>query len=137
MPNGSNNWDVAFGAIRFVEQALNNHAKVESFSRRDDIVFEVERIDGLPPTTVVLVNRYTLGLADLLQALEEFPGMDCLVTSANWNSYTSDVKQYGMENGICIFKLGEFFGALHREDMINYVPPIEREDNNKKRRRSS
>jgi hypothetical protein len=137
MDNGSNDWAVSYGAIRFVEQALNGHSKVEAFTRHLDIVFDIDRVDGMSQVTAVLVNRYTLGLADLFRALDEFPGMNCLVTSANWNSYTAEVKRYGMENGICIFKVGEFFGALHWREMIRYVPPDERDEQNPRRRRSS
>jgi len=120
--NGSNEWDVSYSAIRFVEDALLSHVKVASIIRHDDIVFEIERIDGMPRTTAVLVNRYTLGLADVLQAKRDFPQMDCIVTSANWNHYTSEAKRYGMENGISVFHVGEFFGALHWKEMIKYVP---------------
>lgn len=137
MQNGSNNWDVSYGAIRFVEQALNGHSKVEAFTRHDDIVFEIDRVDGMSEVTAVLVNRYTLGLADLFQALDEFPRMNCLVTSANWNSYTAEAKRYGMDNGICVFKVGEFLGALYSKEMMRYVPPDERDQQNQRRRRSS
>jgi hypothetical protein len=137
MADGSNDWGVSYGAIRFVEDALWSHAKVHSFVRRDDIVFEIERVDGMSSATVVLVDRYTLGLADVLRAKREFPDMDCIVTCANWNHYTGDAKQYGMENGICVFNVGEFFGSLHWTEMIIYVPPDPDKKKSRRRRRSS
>lgn len=137
MANGANDWDVSYGAIRFVEDALSSHAKVQSLDRRDDIVFEIERVDGMSSATVVLVDRYTLGLADVLRAKSEFPEMDCIVTCANWNHYTGDAKQYGMENGICVFNVGEFFGSLHWKEMIKYVPPDPDKKKSRRRRRSS
>lgn len=137
MANGSNDWDVSYAAIRFVEDVLSSHPKVVDFSRHDDIVFEIQRPDGVSDITAVLVNRYTLGLADVLRAKREFPGMNCIVTSANWNHYTSDAKQYGIENGICVFNVSEFFGSLHWTEMIKYVPPALDKKDDKRERKSS
>lgn len=137
MVNGSNEWGVSYSAIRFVEDALLSHSKVLNFIRRDDIVFEIKRVDRLPSTTAVLVNRYTLGLADVLHAKREFLHMDCIVTCSNWNYYTTDAKRYGMENDICVFNVGEFLGALHWTEMIKYVPPDPDKKPPKRRRRSS
>jgi hypothetical protein len=137
MANGSNNWGVPYSAIRFVEDALSAHVKVAGFARRDDIVFEIERIAGMKSVTAVLVDRYTLGLADVLRASREFPDMDCIVTNGNWNHYTGEAKQFGLENGICVFNVGEFFGALHWTEVIDYVPPDPNQKANKRRRRYS
>ena len=137
MANGSNDWGVSYGAIRFVDDALSSHAKVRSFTRPDEIVFKIERVEGMSSTTAVLVNRYTLGLADVLRAKRECPDMDYIVTCANWNHYTSDAKQYGMDNGICVVNVGEFFGSLHWTEMIKYVPPDPDKTKAKRRRRSS
>ena len=137
MADGSNDWGVSYSAIRFVEDALSSHPKVCSVVRRDDIVFEIERVDGLSSATVVLVNRYTLGLADVLRAKSDFPEMDCIVTCANWNHYTAEAKQYGMNNGICVFNVGEFFGSLHWTEMIKYVPPDPDKKEARRRRRYS
>lgn len=137
MANGSNDWDVSYGAIEFVERALSSHAKVKSFVRREDIVFDIIRNSRMSNVTAVLVDRYTLGLADVLRARDEFPDMNCIVTCANWNHYTSDAKQFGIENGISVFNVGEFFGALHRKVMITYVPPDPRAPTNKWRKKSS
>ncbi len=137
MANGSNNWGVSYCAIRFVEDALSVHVKVGTFTRRDDIVFEIKRVNGMSDVTAVLVDRYTLGLADVLSAKREFPEMNCIVTCANWNHYTEDSKEYGKQNDICVFNVGEFFGSLHWREMIKYVPPDPDKEKNKRHRRSS
>jgi hypothetical protein len=133
----ANDWGVSGGAIQFVEEALSSHSKVKSFSRHDDIVFEIERVDGMSSATVVLVNRYTLGLADVMRAKSEFPKMSCIVTCANWNHYTDDAKQFGTRNGICVFNIGEFFGSLHWTEMIKYVTPDRNKAMYRRSRKSS
>jgi hypothetical protein len=137
MDNGSNDWDVSYAAITFLEQALGTHAKVASFTRTCDIVFDITRIGRMTPVTAVLVNRYTLGLADLMRARGEFPQMNCLVTSGNWNRYTEEAKEYGKQIGVCVFNISEFFGALRWKEMINYVAPEESDKKHGGRRRYS
>lgn len=137
MSNGSNNWNVSFSTIRFVENALASHEKVLQSTRRNDIVFDIRRAKSLPPVTMVLVNRYTLGIADFYECRSEFPGMTCLVTSSTWNQYTSAVKDAGKRAGVSVFNISEFFGALHWSDMVKYVPKKSNSKLGKRSRRSS
>lgn len=115
-----NNWGVSYSAISFVERALLTHAKVLSFKRTKDILFDIALENG-KSIKMLLVNEYTLGLAAIHRALSEFPGVEYIVTCANWNGYTSEAKEYGQENGLGIFVVGEFFGSLYRDDPKTYV----------------
>ena len=62
---------------------------------------------------MLLVDEYCLGLAAIHRARSEFPEADYIVTCANWNGYTREAKDYGRENDLGIFNIGEFFGALN------------------------
>ena len=62
---------------------------------------------------MLLVDEYCLGLAAIHRARNEFPEADYIVTCANWNGYTREAKEYGDENNLGIFNIGEFFGALN------------------------
>lgn len=115
-----NDWGVSYSTIRFVEQALEGHTKVSSFERSQDIVFEIELTSGAQ-ITMLLVNEYTLGMAAIYKAIHEFPGVDYIVTCADWNAYTREAKDYGVQNDIGIFVLGEFFGALNWSNPKKYV----------------
>jgi hypothetical protein len=115
-----NSWGVSYSNISFVERALDSHSKVADFKRLHDIVFEIDLIDGRT-ISMVLVNEYTLGLAAIHRALSEFPDVEYVVTCANWNGYTRAAKKFGRENGIGVFVIGEFFGALHWADPKKYV----------------
>ena len=137
MTNGSNDWDVAYSGIRFMEDALTGHSRVDSFDRRNEILFEITRTGNLRDVTMVLVDRYTIGLADVLKAKQEFPSMDCIVTLGNWSSWTNEAKEHGLRSRIGVFNTGQFLGALHRKEIHTYVPPDQREGKNQKRRRSS
>lgn len=107
-----NNWGVPFSVISFFAEALGGHDKVSSYTRTNDIYFIITHING-NELKVLLVNDYSLGLATVLRAKAEFPDVEYVVTGGNWNGYTPEAKEYGRENSIGIFNIGEFFGALN------------------------
>lgn len=118
MPN-FNDWNVPYSMIRFFARALDGHNKVASYKRTKDIYFTINLVNG-NTLNVLLVNEYSLGLAAVLRAMAEFPDAEYIVTGANWNGYTPEAKEYGLQNSIGIFDAGEFFGALHWTEPKKY-----------------
>lgn len=118
MPN-FNNWGVSFSIISFFEQALAGHNRVQGVTRTQDIVFSIALHNGTT-LKMLLLNEYCLGLAAVLKAKAEFPDVEYIVTSANWNGYTPEAKEYGRKSGIGIFNAGEFFGALNWTEPKKY-----------------
>jgi len=114
-----NNWNVIYTTIKFFENALRSHEKVESFTREDDIRFMIRRRDFVKINTI-LVDCYTMGIADVHSVVAEFGKVNCIVTSANWNYYTMEAKEFGFQNNIAIFNVSEFFGALWWDNYIQY-----------------
>lgn len=114
-----NSWDVRYSMISFFERALGGHSKVVSFHRINDIQFLIEHVNG-KILNVLLVNEYSLGLAAVLRAKNEFPDVEYIVTGANWNGYTYEAKSYGRKNDLGIFNAGEFFGALNWANPKSY-----------------
>ena len=115
-----NNWNVSYSSILFFEQALIGHKKVHSFERTEDIYFTIQK-DDFSIIKVVLVDRYTLGIADIYRAIEEFHNFDYIVTCGEWNGYTPEAKQWGLENQKGVFIPSEFFAALYKKDFWNYA----------------
>jgi hypothetical protein len=116
-----NNWNITGSQIDFVERALRTHKKVKSFERERDILFAVERKNSLPKVTFLLVDRYTVSLSDVIAAMDEFPTATCIVAAGNWCGYTKEAKGYGLSNGIGVFNIGEFLGALWQKDPRQYA----------------
>lgn len=116
-----NTWGVPFSTISFFEQALKSHKAVKSVTRQKDILFTIERSNGLSNCNGLLVNNYVLGLADIFRATAEFPELNSIITGGNWNGYTTEAKQYGLDNQIGIFIISEFFGALWIEESYKYA----------------
>jgi hypothetical protein len=116
-----NNWNVPYRAIRFFEDLLRSHNKVESFERTDDIFFKITRPAGLSPVNALLINVYTVGLADVFRAKEEFPELDCIVTSSIWNGYTREAKEHALDSELGLFVVSEFSRALREQVPYRYV----------------
>lgn len=116
-----NSWDISYSHISFFERVLRTHDRVESYTRENDIFFRIIRNHDLSPVNALLVNVYTVGLADYFRAKDEFPGMNCLVTAANWNGYTREAKEQAGTDRVGLFVAGEFFGSLWIPQPYRYV----------------
>jgi hypothetical protein len=114
-------WHVTRKTIEFFEEALIGHSRVASFTRDREIVFHIERTERRTDIVAVLVNLYTVGLADVFAICKQFPDVDCIVTGSNWNSYTKEAKDHGLKNKIGVFNTSEFFGALRWSKAYKYV----------------
>src|ERR1019366_3961111 len=114
-----NDWNVSYSIITFFERVLRTHSKVWKFRRTRDIFFEVDLTNG-EQISVLLVDEYTLGLAALHRALDEFPEAEFIVTGANWNGYTMEAKEWGTDHDLGIFNLEEFLGALNWTEPKKY-----------------
>jgi hypothetical protein len=116
-----NDWRVSDRIIGFFERTLNGHSCVASFTREKDVVFHVQRTEGRGDLIVVLVDLYTIGLADVFAVCQQFPDVSCIVTGSNWNSYTKEAKDHGLKSKIGVFNMSEFLGALHWSKAYKYV----------------
>jgi len=103
---------MSYSIVAYIERLLATHERVQSFTRRDELFFEIRRKDNLSRMNVVLVNLYVVGLADVYRIQAEFPGVDCIVTGGNWNGYTKEAKDYAVASKLGLFVTGEFAGAL-------------------------
>jgi len=111
---------VSYNAVNWFKTALSSHAQVNSVDVTDHHFFQILRKKTPQNVNVILVDIYTIGLADVLKARKEFPSATCIVTNGNWSSYTPDAKQYGLENGFGVFNTSEFLGALHWDELHKY-----------------
>src|ERR1035437_2556870 len=120
MPTPSlNDWNVSYSIITFFERALRAHSKVMNVTRTRDISFEVDLTNG-GRINVLIVDEYTLGLAALHRAVDEFPETEFIVTGGNWNGYTIEAKDWGTAHDLGVFNLEEFLGDLNWTEPKKY-----------------
>ncbi len=119
-------------SIRYFENAMNRHNRVLSCIRISKGYYEIKR-DELPPIHVFVSNYYALSISDYYEITGEY-SIDCLITISNWNKVTQDAYELGQDNGIGVFTMEEFMGALNYAKPSTYVRPIDRENNNRSSR---
>ena len=119
MNKGSNDWDVSFSRISWLEEVLNNHPNVVDVTRHDDIVFEIQRKQG-PPITLLCLDEYTLGVAAVERAFREFPQVNLIYVGGKWNNYTAVAKELCRQRSIGLYNAGELNGALQKKDFTTY-----------------
>jgi hypothetical protein len=111
---------VPYSAVNWFKAALDKHTEVVSVEVADHHFVRIVRKKWPQEVNVVLVDIYTVGLADVLKASQEFPHATCIVTNGDWNAYTPEAKEYGMENGFGVFNTKEFLGALRWDEIHRY-----------------
>lgn len=136
MTNGDNDWSVGWGAISFFEGVLSNHTAVDSFTRVNDIQFEIRRRDH-PDVNAVLVDDYMLGEATVYALLEEFNGVTAVVNNGSWNHIALDWRDFAKRTGVVVLEMADFLGALNVKDIAKYTTRDEREARRRKRKKSS
>ena len=117
-------------SIAFFEKAMNTPSRVSGYKCLSDSYYEIHR-DELPTIRVFVANYYALSVADYYDIVSEYE-VDCLVTISNWNSVTQDAYELGKSNGVGVFKMNEFLGALNYARPCTYIRPIDREDTDRR-----
>jgi len=137
MANGSNNWNVSWSAIQFLVRVLSNHTSVASFTRVNDIQFEIVRRGDLSGVNAALIDDYMLGEAKVYALLEAFDGITAVVNNGTWNHIAFDWRDFAKRTGVAVFLVSDFLGALNVNDLTKYVTSDERYEERRKHRKSS
>ena len=88
---------------------------------------------GISSTGIKVQNnkeKTYASVSDYYEITSEYQ-IDCLVTISNWNRVTQDAYELGRRNGIGVFTMSEFMGALNCAKPSVYIRPIDREDNDR------
>lgn len=103
---------------------LRSNPVVASTTQIDEHRFLVERPEK-PKLNLFLTNVYIVGRADVIEILATAPNTNAIVTMSAWNSYSHDAKSYAKEQGVGLFKFGEFLGAVYYvgKRFLDYEPP--------------
>jgi hypothetical protein len=119
-------------SIQYFMNRVNGHTKVLSVKKIGDQLFEIKQRNG-KIIYVYLTNIYIIGEAEVYEILAENKEnhLDSIVTISSWNQVSSAGKQAGKDNGLGIFIMSDFLGALNYdgEAFTNYISPAEREEN--------
>ena len=114
-------------SVTFFERAMYGHSSVSECKCISDSYYEIYRYK-LPMIRVFVANYYALSVSDYYDIFREYK-IDCLVTISDWKKVTQDAYESGKNNGVGVFTMREFMGALNYERPCEYIRPIDRDDN--------
>ncbi|MGW3897418.1 hypothetical protein ACWD6L_19715 [Micromonospora profundi] len=112
----------------YLRKCLDARAFVESVEELDDFRLFVRR-RGMSGVHVYLTNSYEIGVADVEEILADAPETTCIVSTMDYNHYSSEAKTLATERGVGLFKAVEFLGAVYfdGEAFLGYLSPAQRE----------
>lgn len=115
-------------SIRFFEDRIEGHSKVDAFTKIDNQTYEIAR-DGRSDLRVWLCDVYRVSAADVSLILAHDPAINAIVTVSSWNDVSHEGKAAGEDEGVGVFQFKAFYGAMNYDgdDFVNYIPPDERE----------
>lgn len=123
-----------FDSRNFFKELISKHTEVLDITQLGVPLFTIERFQG-KTLNVLLVDIYIISEAEILDLLSRYSDIDAIVNISMWNKNTTGAKELAKEQQIGIFMLNEFMGALNYDNkkaFLNYVPPHEREENQRR-----
>lgn len=112
----------------FVDKFLSDHSAIASLQELNRGTMLVELRDGRTLKTFV-TNTYYFTDYTLDRVLEVDPAVDVIICSSPAGNYSDSAKQQCIDQGIGLFMLGEFMGAIHHkgDKYLNFLLKADRE----------
>jgi hypothetical protein len=120
---------------RYLESALNKHAKVLSWERIDNsqtdehYIYLIRRSDGLSQVIVHLSDEYEYSLDDYFQKPDSIREGAFILVARPEAVYDDSIVEVAQQDQVSIGKFGALMGALYKERHWDYVPKERRGEN--------
>lgn len=105
--------DITRRMREFFENGMRGHTAVSNITQLKGDVYKIERTGDRPDLTVLIVDIYIFGEADVLELSEMYSGIDSIVLVGFYNRYSRYAKRLACEMNVGLFENREFFGALN------------------------
>lgn len=112
--NGSNEYDVTFGRVMFLQGIIERHDNTISFIRHDDIVFDINRREQNDTIQVVCVDEYTLSESMARRIIGDFPDVSVIFVGGKWNRPAHDATLYCRAKKIGVSNAGDINATLRK-----------------------
>lgn len=119
-------WPSHYGHFRYFEAQMKKHGRVADLTAQGDGVYQLTRTQG-ETLRVFICECYAFGVAEYMETIENIGEVDVVIINSAWCGYTPDAKFHCRESNVGLFNIGEFMGALHREDFWCYLTDTEKE----------
>lgn len=119
-------WPSHYGHFNYFETQMRSHGRVAELTAQGGGVYELTRTQG-DTLRVFICECYAFGVAEYMETVENIGEVDVVIINSAWCGYTPDAKFHCRESNVGLFKIGEFMGALHRDDYWLYITDAEKE----------
>jgi hypothetical protein len=112
----------------YIDRFLSDHSAIATLQELNRGTMLVELRDGRT-LKVFVTNTYYFTDYTLDRVLEFDPAVEVIICSSPAGQYSDSAKQQCIDQGIGLFMLGEFMGAIHHkgEQYLNFLLKAERE----------
>lgn len=119
-------WISHYGHYNYFEGQMERHGKVTSLTPQGNGLYELTRTQG-HTLRVFICECYAFGIAEYMEAVDQLGEINSVIINSAWCGYSPDAKRYCRDAHVGLFKIGEFMGALNRDDYWQYLTNAEKE----------
>jgi hypothetical protein len=102
------------GARQFLEERLNDHHKVASWSKASPQIYVIER-DGLSDVRVFVQHVYTLGISDYEAIRNAHPDVRAILSTQPVSQFGADAVAAAARDRVALFDFSGLLGALNKD----------------------
>ena len=119
---------------KYLENALDKHAKVVSWERidnsqsEDHYIYSIKRSGGLSPVNVHLSDEYEYSLDDYFQKPASIGEGAFILVARPEAFYENSIVELAQQDQVSIGKFGALMGALYKDRHWEYVPKERRDE---------
>lgn len=120
-------WPSHYGHFNYFEDRMTGHSKVRALQRLDSGLYKVALSDSREIITFIC-ECYSYGVAEYAETVAKLGKIDAVVINSNWCGYTGDLNAQCRDEGVGLFNIKDFMGALNQKDFWLYVSREEKEE---------
>lgn len=113
-------WPNSYGHFNFFEERMHAHGRVRALNSLGDGLYQITRLDGTI-LKVFVCECYAYGVAEYAETVQNLGHLDAIIISSVWCGYTYELKLDRRDQGVGVFKIAEFMGALNHRDFWRYL----------------
>ncbi|TNH44540.1 hypothetical protein [Photorhabdus luminescens] len=120
-------WMSYYKNYHFFETRMKTHDKVSNMKYIGDGLYHIRLSDGRI-LNVFICECYAFGVAEYHESVDKLGKLDAVIINSNWCDYSLEAKMFCMEQGVGLFKIGEFMAAINRRNYWEYLTKEQKED---------
>jgi len=118
-------WPSYYGHYQFFEKMMERHDRIVSCVQEGDGIYKLDRTRG-DSLRVFICECYAFGIAEYHESIDKLGDLNAVIINSLWCGYSHEAKRFCRDNGVGLFTIKEFMGAINREEYWLYLTEIEK-----------